>query len=565
MYHFVSLIVATLLAVNAVSTSDDPNFQINSTCSETTECWTLSEFAANISQLQYNYFSNASAAIILDSGKHILAEKLTVSNIITLSLTSSSSSRYANIVRENNTSFHFSNFQNVYISRMHFLECGGNSVENVTELVLKDATFDGKNSGGSALQLIETTATITNCDFSFNTRGMLTKIHLGDIVTPQVPHSDGIDAWVGAALMAINASLTVKNVHFKNNLADIGGAIFLSDSDATINSSTFVNNQQTSSDEGFSFGYTNSALGLPICTDTQITAGGALFLERSNVSISNSMLCRNSASAGGAVFAINNELCLSSESLVCKNSASTYDGGAIHAWYTTIKIIDSRFDKNIVQNLDGGAIYCFSCIVVILNSYFSSNIANNEGGRLSLLSSSLTINGSKFTNNRADSHGGVLHIYHSRMTLADNQMIANTAITGAAMTIITCDTISDGFLKIVDNLEANISTSVHLLESKFHVRGNFTISNNHGSVMVFNTNVTFEGSLVTFRNNHQAEPVDSPIMKELEVLSLYFKALAITFMSDACTFEDNTAKNGGAIHSSQSKLFIEGTIMWNVP
>ena len=330
MYHFISLIATTLLAVNTMSLSDDQNFLINSTCSETTECWNLSEFAANISQIQYNYFSNTSAAIILDPGKHILAKNLTISSIITLNLTSSSSS-YAKVVCENNTSFHFSDTENIYISRVHFLECGGNSVENVTELVLKDATFYGKNSSESALQLIETTATITDCDFSFNTRGTLTKIHLGDIVIPQVPHSDGIDAWVGAALMAINASLTIKNIHFKNNLADVGGAIFLSDCDAAIDSSTFVNNQQTSSDEGFSFGCINSTLGLPICTDTQITAGGALFLERSNVFISNSTLCRNSASAGGAVFAINSELYLSSKSLVCENNASTYDGGAIHA------------------------------------------------------------------------------------------------------------------------------------------------------------------------------------------------------------------------------------------
>ena len=556
MYHFISLIATTLLAVNTISLSDDQNFLINSTCSETTECWTLSEFAANISQIQYNYFSNASAAIILDPGKHILAENLTISSIITLNLTSSSSS-YAKVVCENNTPFHFSDAENIYISSVHFLECGGNSVENVTELVLKDAKFYGNNSSGSALQLIETTATITDCDFSFNTRGTLTKIHLGDIVIPQVPHSDGIDAWVGAALMAINASLTIKNVHFKNNLADVGGAIFLSDCDAAIDSSTFVNNQQTSSDDGFSFGCINSTLGLPICTDTQITAGGALFLEKSNVSISNSTLCRNSASAGGAVFAINSELCFSSESLVYENNASTYDGGAIHAWYTTIKIIDSRFDENIVQNLDGGAIYCFSCNIVILNSYFSSNIANSEGGGLFLLGSSLTINGSEFTNNRADSHGGVLHIYHSRIMLANNQMISNTAITGAAMTIITCDTISDGFLKIANNLEANISTSVNLLDSRFLVRGNFTFSNNHGSMMVFSTNVTFEGSLVIFRNNHQ--PVDSPNERIGGAITLFQST--ITFLSDACTFEDNTAKNGGAIHSSQSKLFIEGTIM----
>ena len=162
MYHFVSLIAATLLAVNSVSTSDDPTFQINSTCSETTKCWNLSEFAANISQYGIN-FSSASAAIILDHGKHILAENFIISNMITLNLTSSSSS-YANIVCENNTSFHFGDTQNIYILRVHFLECGGNSVDNVTELVLEDATFDGKNSSRSALQLIETIATITDCD-----------------------------------------------------------------------------------------------------------------------------------------------------------------------------------------------------------------------------------------------------------------------------------------------------------------------------------------------------------------------------------------------------------------
>ena len=564
MYYF-SLIITTLCLFSTVyvivnSGSGDQWIPIcladNGTSEEnnsnnTSECLTLSEFAANINQ--YINFSTA----ILDPGVHVLTESLIVSDMSTFKLTSNNSYT-AEIVCENNSSFNLSYSQNIYIANVHFLGCGGNLVEEVDNFVLKNAIFYGNNSNGTALQLRESTANITDCLFSFYTRGTLTVIHLGTIIIPEVPPaSGGIHAGVGGALMVTNTSVTIKSVHFMYNRADLGGAVFLRSSNATIENSTFVNNQHNSS-EGFNF-ECNTSTPIPICMDTQITAGGALFQMDSQVSISNSMFSENSAAAGGAVFAIYGEINFSSESVVCDNTASNYDGGAIHAWHARIEIVDSQFGGNIVQKLDGGAVFCFLCSVVIQNSNFSSNIAISEGGGLFLLNSNITIDESIFTKNIANFRGGVLYTYLSRVELTDNQMTGNRANTGAAMIIIASNTYSGGFLTLSDHSEANISTSLHLIDSTFLVRGNFTFFNNHGSMMVFNTNVTFEG-IIVFKNNYQQN--DSNARTELRhpggAITLFQST--ITFLSEACIFEDNTAENGGAIHSSQSKLFMKGTV-----
>ena len=564
MYHSISLtnIAMTFLAVSAMTAAGDQNDFIDITCNDSNEtselCWTLSEFAANISQYNSNNFFNV---LLEPAGKHILSTNLTLSNMIEFNLMSSNDSSYAEILCVNDASLHFSDSQEIYIAGVHFHGCGGNSVENVTNFEINDAIFDGNNSNGTALQLTESNAIITDCNFSFNSQGAPMKIRIGDIVIPQVPRIIEVDAWAGGALAVTNTSLIIENVRFENNLADIGGAIFLSDSDATINNSTFVNNQLTSSGEGFSFGCNDSAL--PICADTQITAGGALFLQRANVSISNSTFCNNSAAAGGVIFAVHGELHFSNKSVICENFASTYDGGAIHAWHTTIEIDDSCFYKNIVKDLDGGAMYCYSCDIEIYKSSFSSNHAVSEGGGLFLLNGDLTISGSEFANNMADFRGGAVYTYHSKVNLTDNRMIGNTANTGAAMIIITCDLYSDGFLIISDGLNANISTSVHLLDSTFIVRGNFTFSNNSGTMIVFNTYVSLERSSTgTFRNNHQQ--ADSNERREFQNLggAITLFQSTITFLSESCKFENNTAENGGAIHSVQSKIFVIGEVLF---
>ena len=544
--------VCLFSAVIIITTCGQEVYMIKSPSSVCTngseKCLTLSEFAANISQY------NATVTVILDSGTHVLTEDLIISSVVSFNLTSNSS--YAEIMCENNSSLYFNDSQAICITKVNFSGCGGNLVDDVSNFVLEDVRFEGNDGNATALELRQSVAQIIDCVFSFNTRGAMIRIYLEGSVLPLPINSSIIFyAWVGSALTVIDTNITIKNSQFEYNRAELGGAVFLRNSRATIDETIFVKNQRTR--EGFSFG---CHLEHSLCVDTQVTAGGALFQQDSHVSITNCKFRENSAAAGGAIFAIDGQLTVSNGSKFYENTALSYDGGAIHAWHTAIEIVESQFDGNVVKYLDGGAIYCFACSVVLYKSQFFSNAATSEGGGLYLTHSNILINGSEFINNTAYDQGGVLHIYLGRVTLIDSLIENNRARTGAAMNAIMCDVYSDGFLEIANNSEADINTSVHLIDSTLLVRGNFSFFNNSGSMMVFNSNITFDG-LIVFKNNHQQEGAN--IRTSFQQLGGAISLFQSTVLfSEMCVFEDNIAENGGAIHSSQSKLFMKGNVIF---
>ena len=60
---------------------------------------------------------------------------------------------------------HFYQSQNIHITNLEFIGCGGNQVRHVEEFVVEDTKFKGQENSGTALELIETTAQIVNSTF----------------------------------------------------------------------------------------------------------------------------------------------------------------------------------------------------------------------------------------------------------------------------------------------------------------------------------------------------------------------------------------------------------------
>ena len=91
-------------------------------------------------------------------------------------------------------------------------------MKNVTELVLENATFDGKNSGRSALQLIETTKNIVqNLDGG--------AIYCFSIVILHSYFSSSIVNSEGGGLFLLNSNLTINGSEFTKNRADSHGGV----------------------------------------------------------------------------------------------------------------------------------------------------------------------------------------------------------------------------------------------------------------------------------------------------------------------------------------------------
>ena len=106
---------------------------------------------------------------------------------------------------------------------------------------------------------------------------------------------------------------------------------------------------------------------------------------------------------------------------------------------------------------------------------------------------------------------------------------------------------------LVDNNKADRYAVIYLSDSKFfgNDSGNATFSNNLGSLVAFNSNITFTG-YATFVNNTPSQTVSGDFQE----------GGAITLFQSNVFFDGvyNHAENGGAIHSTESKLYVNGDV-----
>ena len=144
-------------------------------------CLTLPQFLARSSHLL-----RSNVTLIFNPGMHNLTAGLTTSNLRNISMTSNFRQTIAEIgCYSTSLGYHsnitFSNSQNIHITNLEFIGCGGNQMVNVDNFVILNSTFRGQGNCGMALELINTTAQIINCTFSSNTNGKTLSNYYGRI------------------------------------------------------------------------------------------------------------------------------------------------------------------------------------------------------------------------------------------------------------------------------------------------------------------------------------------------------------------------------------------------
>ena len=147
-----------------------------------------------------------------------------------------------------------------------------------------------------------------------------------------------------------------------------------------------------------------------------LVVGGALAISSSNVSVVNSTFDRNSAGAGGAIFA---------------------------SQRSNIVIINTNFRENSVRGRYclGGVMYAeVTCSVSIDNCTFGGNEAVGNGGVFTVTGSTLTIGSSEFINNSAE-RGAVIYAKDSNIIrIEDSLFINNSAsISGGVITEVRAE------------------------------------------------------------------------------------------------------------------------------
>ena len=307
-------------------------------------CITLTQFASNESNDLH-----PNTRLIFQPGDHTLDSQLSITNINKLTITSNSTVAMGTvIVCKDSSRFNFNTIGEVVISGLNFIGCGSNRVEYVSNLLTQNTGFVENKMSGAALKIVSSSMTILNSSFTSN--------KVGGYWSPPLATDSPDTLLCGGALVVTQSNITITGSQFKDNSANVGGAIYAEHgSNIKIMDCSFENNHAT-------------------CLRSD--RSGAL--EGSYEVIAAIDSCEFSF-----------------------NIAKRFKGGAIGLYFNSIMTINgSLFDSN-TAILDGGVVAAVGSEMIVDNSKFKSNIAFGDGGVISTSASYATVNNSQFINNMA--------------------------------------------------------------------------------------------------------------------------------------------------------------------
>ena len=507
-------------------------------------CLTLSQFVAESS-----YLLKSNITLIFNPGRHHLDIGLTVLNLRNISMTSRQTTAEIRCTRYSKITF--SHSQDIHITNLEFVGCGGNQVVNVDKFVVRNTTFRGQENSGTALELIKTTAQIVNCIFSSNRNGKIQRFFFKY-------YSSYVYGQVGSAIFIANHSnVNISQSIFENNGASYylhyGAAIFAEQqSTININASKFINNSAP-----FGILYSNSC---------SIRIEASEFRNNSVLHIILSVEYTTLVDFSGVLVLNGGSIATVEQSLFEDNSGSALSSGS-----SNITIKTSKFYDNFVEH---GVLYTEHCNVTIQDI----KLYNNSGGSMFIRDSNCSIDMSEFERNLGQA---VLAIF-SKVVISSCQFDNNTefmpslpVLSCAGSTVIL---INNNFthnkasiigavtsrieyyesLLIANNSAESGVAIIYLDTSQFigHDSGNATISNNIRPLVALSSNITLMGN-VRFLNNHIPQSITNSYMQEGGAITL---VQSNAYLDGSCTFERNHADNGGAILSIDSKIYASGNV-----
>ena len=519
----------------------------------TTQCLTISELAANTSS-----YISSNTTLVFTAGTHHLTADLTVSDVNNVSITSNSS--YTAIVCMHHSYIKLNHSQFIHISNMDFSGYGGINVQNVEEFVLLNAVFDGQDKTETSLSLFESTANIINCSVIYNFK---------DVVYWKWMQRDGFKL-VDGLVVVIDSNISFSHCQFDNNEVMISShysdddtsVMLLMNSWVAIDSSTFVNNIAV---ESYRYG-----------VNTYV-----IHQERGHVDISNSYFYNNSVDSYSVFKSTSGSLNVTNSSF--SGNRGTYPsgkdkifGGMFILFYSNIFARNNSFDNN---NADfGGVLYSEESSVTFETCSFDYNhvYVDNGVGLLSASNSNITVKECNFTrntawrgavikvsnsfmiieiglfdSNHAKAEGGVLNTGGSHIIVKDCSFTHNTAQKGAVIYATSTLLTMTSSVVIANNVATEYAT-VYLGECEVNIWGDYVFSNNTGSFVAYRAHVSFMG-YSNFLNN-QINAQDGNILKG-GAITLF---LSVMRFAGSCNVSYTHAENGGAIRSSESKVYVNG-------
>lgn len=295
-------------------------------------------------------------------------------------------------------------------------------------LTLTDVTFSNNSA----------TATAWSGSGYCNGGGGIGHQGVGTLNLTRVTFSGNTSQLGGAGLFIANdGTTTLTDVDFTGNQAQqAGGGLFSDSGDLIISESTFTNNQSRgiSNANGGAIAIENGSLDLSSTTITNNSAyfGGVIYARYgSQASITNTDFTENQANYGGGIYNLVTGQTLILDQVTFTRNTAAEDGGGIHNRAQSA-ITNAQFLGNSATN-GGGMSNLVNDLTTLENAVFVGNQASEDGGGLYIKindEDSLTLAHGVFVQNQAGSEGGGLYNYGVCCTPANNVIAANSIFWG---------------------------------------------------------------------------------------------------------------------------------------
>ena len=296
--------------------------------------------------------------------------------------------------------------------------------------------------------------------------------------------------------------------------------------------------------------------------DAGLDDGGAIYIEESSVTLTNSTLSENTAEYGGAIFA-NPAVITLDNSTVTENSAGI-EGGGIFLENTAITLTDANVSENTATESGGGIRATDSTVgggirasvtsVILGNSTLTGNSAGDEGGGMRVFQSTVTLTNSTLTGNSASDNGGGMRVFQSTVTLTDSTVSDNIADEeGGGMRV------TDSTLTLTDSTVSGNSAG----DDGGGVRSYNAIVALTNSIVSDNTAGNDGGGIHT--NEESSVTVTNSTLSDnsagADGGAIYLTGLDTSVTLDSSTLSGNSATNfgGGVVATFNSGLFVRNS------
>lgn len=488
---------------------------------------------------------------------------------------------------------------------------GGIYVTGGSRVTLENSLMeDNVGAGAGALAVADKSWTgVKNCTFKKNSApGWAGSVHIYGTSTLEVSDSlfDGTQSPpsvsdVSELRLMLVGQFRVTEIPSEANLLPVAGAIHSSDgSSVSVKRTNFVG---YTAQQGtlHSTGKGHVELFLTNFTDNFVREGAAVFLEDSDATINTCIFRGNMATVGGALGlkgsgSVTTKYCDFLQNTALSNGGALYinsssDNVCIEDGATVV-LHNSTFYGNEAKG-NGGALYavCPGAVSVI-DSWFEDNTAGTAGGGLCVLNSSaVAVGNSHMMRNKADAGGAIWAFDAKTASIASVSCISNIARkgSGAGALIVRTPEVNVEGSSFLFNLAEEKGAGIAVLEGQSlsvkHTELHFNQADRNGGGLfvsrvdtlevdnvTINENVAaghgggVEGYDVTFAKFTATEFYSNKAQEEGGALSLQSWGNGVSFSAEGCLFTKNFAQVGGAVRfkHAQSVAFRNLTCSSNV-